>query len=52
MRPEDLFAEIRRVLNGIDKTEMDGGWWETSKGAEFGAQKLKEIRALLERRLK
>ena len=41
-------ALIDAILAGIDKEETDAtnGWWETSTGAEFGAQKLNEIRAL------
>lgn len=42
---------ILEILDGIDKAETDrrnGGWWETSQGAEFGARKLKEIQAILE----
>jgi hypothetical protein len=37
--------ELRKLLKGIDKDEceMDGGWWETSTGAEFGAKKLAEL---------
>ena len=41
--------EILRILQGIDKTEIESGngWWETSFGAEFGTSKLKEIEELL-----
>lgn len=37
--------ELREILRGIDKTdgESDDGWWETSTGAEFGADKLAEV---------
>jgi len=42
------FEKIEVILRGIDKSEMivDYGWWETSIGAEFGAVKLAEIKAL------
>ena len=54
MRADELIAEVERILRGIDKTgtEYVDGWWETSKGAEFGAQKLREIRELIERSIK
>ena len=47
---EELKSEIRRILSGIDQTEADGpsGWWETSAGAEFGAQKLAELESLID----
>lgn len=37
------------ILNGIDRVETDGegGWWETSMGAAFGAVKLNKLEALL-----
>ena len=40
--------QIELILSGIDKTECEanGGWWETSTGAEFGRKKLEELRAL------
>ena len=42
-------AQIRKVLNGIDKTETEdvSGWWETSNGAEFGRKKLDELLNIL-----
>ena len=35
------------LLKGIDKTTLESpdGWWETSKGAEFGASRIAAIRA-------
>ena len=41
----DLIEEIKAILSGIDCTESssENGWWETSTGAEFGAQKLNEV---------
>ena len=45
---ESLSANILAILNGINQTETesDDGWWETSTGAEFGENKLAEIKAL------
>ena len=44
-------AAIDTVLFGIDKTETEhrSGWWETSVGAEFGATKLRELKATIAR---
>ena len=41
----DALAEVvGAVLQGIDQTEIpDDGWWETSGGADFGAQKKDEL---------
>lgn len=41
--------KIREILKGIDKDqcESEEGWWETSKGAEFGKRKLEDIIKLL-----
>ena len=51
MQENKKLAEVEKVLDGIDKdeTEYQDGWWETSVGAKFGAQKLKEIRSILNR---
>jgi hypothetical protein len=40
---------LSSVLLGIDMTETEHpeGWWETSFGAKFGAEKLEELRAAL-----
>lgn len=36
--------KIREILKGIDQLDsVEGGWWETSTGAEFGAKKLSEV---------
>jgi hypothetical protein len=42
---EAMKSKIIKCLDGIDKDECENsiGWWETSKGAEFGASKLKEV---------
>jgi hypothetical protein len=39
--------KLREILKGIDAEESEGGWWETSEGAEFGARKLSEIFGVL-----
>lgn len=48
-QPDDAVrADRERVvalLDGIDRTQDDGGWWETSTGAEHGAAILAAIRA-------
>ena len=30
-----LIEQTKELLKGIDETELNGGWWETSTGAEF-----------------
>lgn len=44
-----LIKQIEKILEGIDKTETEdkNGWWETSTGAKFGAQKLEELKKLI-----
>jgi hypothetical protein len=46
-----LLSAVEEILSGIDATEIerDDGWWETSSGAEFGAEKLRQIRTLFGR---
>ncbi len=47
-------VELAAILDGIDRTEGEDGWWETSVGAEFGAAKGAALEALvlnLEKRL-
>ena len=47
---ETLIAKIEKILSGIDKTEIEDqekGWWGTSTGAAFGAEKLAEIKAAI-----
>jgi hypothetical protein len=49
----ELLNKILKILEGIDKTETEttpecNGWWETSTGADFGAKKIEEIKALFE----
>jgi hypothetical protein len=40
-----LIEQVQELLKGIDQTECDfsDGWWETSDGAKFGAEKLKAL---------
>ena len=47
---DTLIAAVRKELTGIDDTEVssDSGWWETSAGAEFGAERLAAVVALIE----
>lgn len=42
---------VEYILRGIDAIESADpeGWWETSTGANFGARKLQELRALFSR---
>ena len=44
----EIIQAVLEILHGIDQTETEsqGGWWETSKGADFGADVLTKIRAL------
>jgi len=46
---EELLSKIDALLDGIDRDEShdDGGWWETSEGARFGAAKLRELKELI-----
>jgi hypothetical protein len=45
-----LLDAVLQELDGIDKTESEdeNGWWETSTGADFGVEKLQEIRNLFD----
>ena len=49
MTQEALKLAIKDILKGIDQTEIESsdGWWETSTGAKFGAEALKQILELL-----
>jgi len=46
-----MIDKINEILKGIDKDQCssDDGWWETSSGAEFGANKLKEVQDLVKK---
>jgi hypothetical protein len=48
---QKVVSEVEDRLHGIDQTEAesDAGWWETSKGAKFGAGVLEAILQLKER---
>lgn len=48
-----LLEEVEKILEGIDRTEIDSteeieGWWETSTGAEFGEAILVKIRKVFQ----
>ena len=49
MTQEVLKLAIKDILKGIDQTGIESldGWWETSTGAKFGAEALKQILELL-----
>jgi len=42
---DKLIQHIKAILSGIDEceTDSDDGWWETSKGSEFGFNKLEDV---------
>jgi len=46
-----LIEEVEHILYGIDKDEtyVLDGWWETKTGADFGKEKLEEIRRAIRR---
>lgn len=46
-----MIDKLNEILKGIDKDqcEDDNGWWETICGAEFGANKLKEVQDLVKK---
>lgn len=41
----DARSELHRIVHGIDRAETESadGWWETSTGAEFGAERLRRL---------
>lgn len=45
-----MSEDIKTMLSGIDETEIgaEDGWWETSTGANFGEEKLKEVIAYID----
>ena len=47
---DELLNRVLEILKGIDEQEndVDGGWWETSVGAEFGANKIELIKKAFE----
>jgi hypothetical protein len=50
------YQAIADILDGIDRCGLaegeDDGWWENGDGADLGAQKLEEIKALFEAQAK
>ena len=42
-----MFDVVASILDGIDRTELEDGWWETSAGAESGREALEKIRAAM-----
>lgn len=46
---EDWETEVNRILYGITHTEIESsfGWWETSKGAEMGIERLKQLKKFI-----
>lgn len=50
MSDSPKLAAVLEILSGIDadETEREDGWWPTSTGAEFGAEKLRQIKALFD----
>lgn len=42
-----MFDVVASILDGIDRTELEDGWWETSAGAESGRETLEKIRAAM-----
>lgn len=47
MPADTTTARVMAALDGIDRDEQDGGWWETSVGVAFGAARLAEVKAIL-----
>lgn len=47
---EELLTKIEAILSGIDKCKgVDPqGWWETSTGTAFGAERLRLVREAFE----
>jgi len=39
-----LVERVCKILDGIDREEIDVGWWETSTGDSFGAKILELIK--------
>lgn len=47
-QPQGWEERLDEILYGIDKDEsIEGGWWETSVGVEFGKKKKAEITTLI-----
>lgn len=45
----DAIERLHQITNGIDQEELSapGGWWETSTGAAFGADVLRQLEGLI-----
>jgi hypothetical protein len=43
---------IMNIVDGIDRDEANGGWWETSSGVQFGQGVKQALRAAIEQALK
>lgn len=50
MNQEEREKRFDEIIDGIDKTDSEqvNGWWETSTGAKFGAEKKEEIKAFIQ----
>ena len=44
---QGLLKRLDEIVDGIDRDESDGGWWETEKGVELGKTTLRELRQLV-----
>jgi len=49
MTRAEALARLAEITDGIDRDELDRppGWWETSTGAEAGAEVLADLVALV-----
>ena len=50
---QEANGELNDVVRGIDTTEVDDdrGWWETSVGAEFGAEVKKKLESFIKQKM-
>lgn len=55
MTRAEALAELHEIVDGIDRDEIEardnppGGWWETSGGVAFGAERLRLLEQLIAR---
>lgn len=49
MKRREALQELAVITAGIDCTERydDNGWWETTVGARFGAEILRQLEQLI-----
>lgn len=47
MTRREALSRLTAITDGIDREEADGGWWETSFGAERGTDVLAQLTALI-----